>query len=263
VPTRILQLSDFHLFKTTDNCYAGIPVYDSLVEVLRFVQDNYANCDRIVITGDMTHDGTNEAYNQLRQVIDPFVSRCLFIPGNHDRRESISEVFPEAAGDFPGKITFSVVVNGWRLIGLDSLIEGQVDGSIDRCQLQWLRTQLQSHSDQKTFIFIHHPPISVDCAWLDKIGLTDNRELVQLISESDQIQAIFTGHVHQEFSGTIGNVPVLGVPSTCIQFAPHSQTPTYDSMPPGLRIIEFNDDNFCERVIRLPEINYVPDQLQS
>ncbi|MBT8148658.1 MAG: phosphodiesterase, partial [Gammaproteobacteria bacterium] len=52
-------------------------------------------------------------------------------------------------------------------------------------------------------------------------------------------------HVHQEFNGTDARVPgaqLIASPSTCIQFAPHSDDFKLDTLMPGYRWLDLHAD---------------------
>jgi len=269
--TLVLQLSDLHLFAEADGVLRQVPTRDSLVEVLAAVRGTGLEFDRVVVTGDFTHDERRETYQAAHGLLEEWLDRCHVLPGNHDDRVLMREVFagdaqqPDQAGGSDSGICFSVAQGGWRLIGIDTHLPGQVAGRVEPAMLEWLAEELEQHASEPTILFQHHPPISVGSAWLDAIGLLDGEPYRELINSSPQVRAISCGHVHQEASGTLGTAVVLTVPSTSVQFTPISAIARVDSIPPGFRIFTLDDPadsleveaiGWSSRVVRLPAVSF-------
>ncbi len=260
MPTEILQLTDLHLMADRNAALKGVRTRDSLADVLRFLRERSQagewDFGSIILTGDLAHDEKLATYEALRELLGDWVSRCRLIPGNHDDRALIRKVFPElvpARGEF---INFSVESSGWRLIGLDSHVDGEVYGRIGETQSQWLAAELSAHIAQPTILFMHHPPVPVHSAWLDCIGLRDAGALIDVVRSFPQVRVICTGHVHQEFSVTLNGVRVLTTPSTGVQFRPRQDELICDPIPPGFRIFRLAGRTLESNVIRLPELNH-------
>jgi Icc protein len=97
----------------------------------------------------------------------------------------------------------------------------------------------------RTLLFVHHPPIAINVAWLDKIALDEAAELVDLIKASPQIKVICAGHVHQEFAGRIGAAAVFTTPSTSVQFGARAEK-SFDTRAAGYRTFRLDDDCHTE-----------------
>ena len=255
MPAEILQLTDLHLMADPDAALKGVRTRESLIEVLRFIRDREKagewDFDYIILTGDLAHDERLATYETLRELLGDLVSRCRLIPGNHDDRVLIRRVFPELVSTSEEFINFSVATAGWRLIGLDSHVEGEVYGRIDPIQLQWLAAELSTHAVEPTILFIHHPPVTVQSAWLDRIGLHEADAFFEVVRSFSQVRAICTGHVHQEFSEIIDGLRIFTTPSTGVQFRPRQDELVCESIPPGCRIFRLYDDVLESNVIRL------------
>ncbi len=250
----IVQISDFHLPDNPQECHEGISAYNNFVGILEYIRKHYYNCDYIIITGDLAHTASKCAYLQIRELLGDFLPRCRLIPGNHDCRDNLRQVFQKVIPDSSGPINFAMSVGNWRLVGLDSLIQGDVGGRIGDDQLQWLENELYTNKTKNFMLFVHHPPIVMGSPWLDGIGLYDRSKLIPIINESSQVKVIFAGHAHQEYEGLIRNVPVRVIPSTSLQFTPKTNSPTYDDLPPGFRVIELNETTFSDKIIRLENL---------
>lgn len=239
---RILQITDCHLFADPQATLKGICTQERFRTVLRALREELKRADRLIITGDLTHDERQETYAALREQLADWLPILRMVPGNHDDRLKMRETFPgviEFAGE---RNVFAEVVGNWQLIGLDSQIPGSLAGKLDPAQLTWLDQKLAANSTKPAAIFLHHPPIRVGSAWLDKIGLEDSASLWEVLGRFPQVKLLCTGHVHQELAITHGSTLVLTTPSTGIQFRPQTETLVVDEVPPGFRILELEDN---------------------
>ncbi len=263
--TLLLQLSDLHLFAEPDGLLREVPTRDSLGEVLEAVRGTGWEFDRVVVTGDFTHDERRETYEAAQELLEEWLDRCHVLPGNHDDRGLLREVFSGQAGGSDRGICFSQAVGGWRLIGIDTHVPGEVRGRVEQEMLDWLAGELAEHVAEPTIVFQHHPPIGVGSAWLDEIGLLDPGPYRDLITSSPQVRVVSCGHVHQESSGTLGTAVVLTVPSTGVQFVPLCRTARVDAIAPGFRVFALEDPadavdassvGWSTRVVRLPSVSF-------
>lgn len=264
MPTQILQLTDLHLIADPERRLKGVPTRESLAQVIRFIQSECARdrwCfDYVVVTGDVAHEEPTSTYELLREeMLAEWMPRCGLVPGNHDNRDSIRQVFSELVIEDSSYACFSVEVGRWRLIGLDSHVPGEVAGELAEDQLDWLSAELRRNASQPTLLFLHHPAFPVNSAWLDGIGLRDPSRFLSLVSVNPQVRAISAGHVHFEFADRFGEVELLTTPSTCIQFRGDLDTQACDPVPPGFRIFELAGDRYSTEVVRLPELLFPPE----
>ena len=257
---RILQLSDPHLLSEPDARLRAVPVYRSFRHVIRHLEEQSPVFDWAILTGDLAHDEKRDTYELLKRTLVEKFGNWRIIPGNHDSRDFIRQVFPEMCGTGRDRVNFSVEAAGWKLVGLDSHLPGSVSGRVGRRQLEWLRQELDADPGAPTVLFIHHPPIPVGSLWLDRIGLEDAEHFRLVVAEAPQVQLVLCGHVHHEFRGRLGQAEVLAAPSTAFQFLPKGETPVFDPVPPGARILELHGSRWRTRVVRLPELIWVPDR---
>jgi Icc protein len=107
---------------------------------------------------------------------------------------------------------------------------------------------------------MHHPPVELGLAWLDRIGVEDAHLLRELLAQEPRIRLVCCGHVHHESSHQVGAAEVVTVPSTGLQFSPVSDVAEFVTAPPGYRIIDLNGDGYSTSVVRLSEARYAPTQ---
>jgi Icc protein len=249
---RIVQLTDLHLYQDSAGRLAGVPTWATFRSVLEQVRRQQSDLDYLILTGDLAQDEALATYLMLREALGDWVASCRIIPGNHDDRAKLRKAFPELSSENEGALTFVLSAGGWRIVGLDSHVPGEVRGRVDSAQLAWLRTILTSAPGTPTLLFVHHPPIPINVAWIDKLGLDEAAELVELIETSPDIKVVCAGHVHQAFAGHIGTAEVYTTPSTCVQFAARAEK-AFDTQMAGYRTFTLDKDGHHTEVHRLLE----------
>jgi Icc protein len=247
---KIVQISDLHLFADPDGELKGLKTQAGLTAVLSDIRDRHPDFDLLVISGDHTHDELPNTYRRIRRQLGAWVSRTRLIPGNHDERAVIREVFPDLVPASGERLTFEVELKGWRLLGIDSHVPGQLYGEVGEEQWEWLAERL-GRSSGPALLFLHHPPLPIGSPWMDAIGLRDAEGLKHVVRHSPQLKLICHGHIHQEFAGSLDGVPVRSAPSTAIQFRPQTRELQIDDLPPGYRVILLQEDGtFSTEVVR-------------
>lgn len=250
---RIVQLTDLHLYQDPARVLAGIATWDTFNSVLAQVRSTDEEPDYVILTGDLAQDEALPTYLMLREALGDWMERCKIIPGNHDDRENIRKAFPELFPQGDGTLNFVVEAGGWRIIGLDSHVPGEVTGCVDGAQLTWLRTELESNPHAPALLFVHHPPIPIDVAWIDELGLEEAAGLVELIESSPTVKVVCAGHVHQEYVGHIGTAAMYTTPSTCVQFGARAEK-SFDASMAGYRSFTLAEDGYHTEVHRLTAV---------
>ena len=249
---QVIQLTDLHLNADSIKLDKGEATITTLAKIVKLIRRRFCDTDCFILTGDLAHDEKPETYRQLRELIEEFAPSCYLLPGNHDNRPAMKQIFPENIQAGAPLMCFSILVADWRLIGLDSHVPGELFGRLEQFQLHWLDDELKRHDKESTILFVHHPPVPVGSPWLDAIGLKESELLAEILCEHKQVRVIYTGHIHQEFAGIFaGDIKVYGTPSTSFQFRPRTQEHEIDPISPGFRLIELHGDSLRSQVIRL------------
>lgn len=238
---RLVQITDTHLYGHPEGELLGLNTRESYQCVLDLVKRNHPSPDAIIISGDISQDLSLESYEYLHESLLQFTCPKFLFEGNHDHPDYIKKI------DTNNEYTQQLVrTEHWQLILLNSQVPTKVHGILAKNQLQLLEASLQERPDLHSLISFHHQPIPMDSAWLDKIGLHNNQELLDIIAKYPNVRCVLWGHVHQESDRVVNGVRYLSSPSTCIQFKPHSSEFAIDDLAPGYRWLELSADGRIE-----------------
>lgn len=258
IALQVIQVTDPHLRREVEGTLLGMNTRQSLSAVLDLIRHDGLEPDLVVATGDISQDGSEESYQAFRDEMSVFPCPVYWSMGNHDETRAMVQV---AAGT--EALDQVVVRNGWKLILLDSSVPQKVFGRLGRDELRLLEQELAEDPDLHVLISLHHHPIDVDSVWLDKIGLRNRDEFFEIVDRYPNVRAILWGHVHQEVDAQRGHIRLLGSPSTCVQFRPHSVEFSVDAAAPGYRWLNLLADGSVETGVgRCEQIDFVVD-LQS
>lgn len=247
---RLLQLTDLHLGHGENFRLANIPTLDSFVATLDHAIDEL-HPDHVVLTGDLAANGEPVAYDELVQILEARRLPVSCLPGNHDDPELMRRVVLCHDRE--------EVLAGWRLLLLNTAIPGEVGGQLADATMAWVAEALARDDARPILVFMHHPPLPVGCAWLDRQRVSNGADLIELLRASPRVKAVFTGHVHQAFYACLGSFAVYSAPSTCFQFTPNSDVFAIDELPPGMRVIDLYPDGRLEtQVVHLPDYPIKP-----
>ncbi len=247
-PVLVVQLSDSHLFAEADGALLGMKTRDSLNAVVDLVLAEQPNIDLILATGDLSQDGTVESYQAFRESSQRLGAANRWIPGNHDELREMAIAAQHS--DFLEPV---VDIGNWRVTMLNSAVQGAVPGYLEDKQLQLLVQALSEAPQRHHLICLHHHPVPIGAAWMEPIGLRNPEALFAVLERFPQARALLWGHVHQAFDQSHNGVRLLASPSTCIQFAPHSEDFKLDDRAPGYRWLRLHDDGKLETGIsRIP-----------
>ncbi|GDY10134.1 3',5'-cyclic adenosine monophosphate phosphodiesterase CpdA [Planctomycetia bacterium] len=250
---RIVQITDLHLMADPSAELKGVCTRATLQAVLDVLRRDFSSSERLIVTGDLAHDELRETYEALRDLLAEWMPKLRLIPGNHENRDFMRQVFGDRVTVVDDRNVFADSVGGWRLIGLDSQLPGEVRGQLGESQRDWLARELAAEPLRPTVVFLHHPPLKVGTGWLDEIWLEDADPFLDLLSQHRQVKFVCCGHIHHEMTVVQANTLMLTTPATSVQFLPDTDRLIPDSVPPGFRIFDLEPDgSFRTRVVRVP-----------
>ncbi|MFC3153110.1 3',5'-cyclic-AMP phosphodiesterase [Litoribrevibacter euphylliae] len=251
---RIVQITDSHLFKSTDGDLLGMKTEHSLDCVVSLVRQKTTEFDVVLATGDISQDGSIESYQRMRNKLESFGVPFYWLSGNHDQNDVISQA---SAGT--NALQKVIDYEHWRIVMLDSSVTEQVHGYLQQKELDTLKDALET-TDKHVLVCFHHHPINVGARWIDNIGVKNASDFMETIKGYDQVKGVLWGHVHQEVDEHQDGRRLLASPSTCIQFTKHSDEFSVDTLSPGYRYLELLADGSIEtQVHRVTGVEFTID----
>lgn len=253
---RLIQITDCHLGPLSSESLLGLNTDQSLDDVLQLIREKEPHFDQLLCTGDIASAGHLNCYKRFSTILRQYFSQPLgWLPGNHDSAEIMaSQTLHNLAEARLMKI------GNWLVVLLDSSVPGHVHGHLDAGELDFLEHVLRTHPDNPTMIALHHQLVPVGSAWIDQYIVNNAEAFFAIIDAHPQVKMVTWGHVHQEFKAVHKAVPLLATPSTCVQFKPNCEKFTVDTLMPGYRWFELNDDgSFTTGVGRVTGKQYVID----
>lgn len=201
---RVALLADTHMGSTLQEKRFGSGMGANVTRVFEQVLNISPRPANLIIAGDCAlKAGQVESYRTLQQALEPVREAGIdvhLLMGNHDKRDTLREVFgervaPSPAGDRLASLVQTPTVN-WFL--LDSLSR-----DLGPEQLAWLRTTLNEHRQKAASIVLHHNlqtwtgTQTVGHKNLERIGgLIDAKPLLEILATHPRVLGVFYGHTH-------------------------------------------------------------------
>lgn len=214
----IAQLSDPHV-RAPGLLYKDlVPSNAMLEDALAHVADLDVRPDLLVLTGDVTEDGTPEAYAEVRRILGTCPIPLLAIPGNHDDREAFRIAFGDLAWmPRDGPLHWCEDRGPLRFVGLDCAVPGRHHGALDAASLDWLDRSLADAPDRPTMLVLHHPPFTSGIGYMDVYRYRDDAPLAGIVRRHPQVEAVLCGHMHRVMFRRWAGTVVASAPSTCTE----------------------------------------------
>lgn len=249
---RILHISDTH--------WANEPIAPLIDPHSRFDQlcDWIASwsdpIDFIVHTGDWVHRGhltedqgvsTKTAWNRLSKLGIPVLSAV----GNHDHRIALSECVHSSVpknwqfhriDSQPGRLAYwfspnkkSIADEAFLVLDARGPLDIDPRGNLCSEQLQAVE-KLLVDSNRRWTIFLHYPPIPLDCNWIDQTMLIENGGQLHslLASQPAKIRGVFFGHIHR---------PVCCIHQSILYASTGSTTMHFPNLPGDAKAVMQSD----------------------
>jgi 3',5'-cyclic AMP phosphodiesterase CpdA len=202
-----IHISDTHIPESKEESVNGVQPYLKLEDTLNIINTLEIKPKFVIITGDLTRDGSLKGYKLLKQYTKKLKEKnipTLLTLGNHDNRENFRTIF--GLKNDQGPYFYVKEFGHIRLIVLDSLYPGHHTGKFTGTQLKWLETELHLNPDQPTIIALHHP---IYIPWLKDFEVlfdSDQRQRFYKIINEYNVIAVINGHLHHNLVVNKGNV---------------------------------------------------------
>ena len=129
-----LHLSDFHLVAdetASSRAFNAKYILKNTVDKILGKKEDFGNLDGVIITGDISDDGSTASYSDAYDILKDLNLPLLAIPGNHDLRQPMMSYFAKDI-DIQSSEFFDWIyeTSDTVVIGLDTLVEGQKYGML-------------------------------------------------------------------------------------------------------------------------------------
>jgi len=253
---RLVQITDSHIFADPNGSLLGVNTRKSFEAVCQRVSKEEWRPDVLLATGDLAQDASPDAYQYIANRFKKMDIPSFWLAGNHDSPETMA-MYMSNDSVFSAK---HIVIGDWQIILLDSSVVGKVYGRLDLSQLEFLKNTLSRHQDKHTLVSLHHQPLNVGSIWLDNLGLKNDQEFVEIISQHPQVKCVLWGHIHQAFEKQQDGINWIATPASCVQFKPESEDFSADDNAPGYRYLNLYPDGRVESVVhRIDNIEFTVD----
>lgn len=213
----LLHISDTHLVGGNGPLYGDVDADGRLGELLGQLNSSGVRPDAIVFTGDLADKGEPAAYRKLRDLVEPFAAdlgaELIWVMGNHDDRAELRRLLLDEVPSM-APVDHVRLVDGLRIITLDTSVPGHHHGEIRATQLAWLAEELATPAPDGTILALHHPPIPSVLDMAVTVELRDQAPLGRVLKGSD-VRAILAGHLHYSTNATFVGIPVSVASATC------------------------------------------------
>ncbi len=228
---RIAFITDLHLGAEGERP-KGIDVRQNFLDALAFLTQLKPSC--LVIGGNICDKESDRAiYEWVKTQIDPLPFPYYIVSGNHDDSVMIAEIF-RMTHDLKGKeLYYALPLEGRPTLFLDS-----AKGEFSAEQWTWFREYMKVLNDTNVLVFMHHPPVPADVAFMDAhYPFLQPDEFLEVVKKQDCHVTVVCGHYHVEKDVQRGNLLVLLTPSTFYQIEHDTPEITVDNYRIGIREI--------------------------
>ncbi|SON60651.1 3',5'-cyclic adenosine monophosphate phosphodiesterase CpdA [Mycobacterium simulans] len=213
----LLHISDTHLIAGDRPLYGAVNADDRLGDLLQQLNHSGLRPDAIVFTGDLADKGEPEAYRKLRDLVEPFAAELaaelVWVMGNHDNRAELRKFLLDEAPSM-APLDRVRMIDGLRVITLDTSVPEHHHGEVSAAQLDWLARELATSAPDGTILALHHPPIPSVLDMAVTVELRDQASLGRVLKGSD-VRTILAGHLHYSTNATFVGIPVSVASATC------------------------------------------------
>lgn len=182
---------------------------------LKRVLELIASMDRapqfIIASGDLTNKGDAESFRQLKSIMAATDLPVVYALGNHDTRPGFYEGMLGQLTDMDAPYDHDQILSGVHIITLDTTTPGQIGGTIEPEQFNWLERTLGEHADLPKLIVAHHAPALGDTPPWDHwrtIEFGQSQRLADML-KGHNVFGILSGHIHHDRFSVWHGIPVI------------------------------------------------------
>jgi len=194
-----VHLSDLHIQGKDDEQFLGLDTAQRFRAVVEHIRQSSYHPACFVISGDLIHDAGEAGYEHVKALLtdlESFGAPIHMVLGNHDNRVAFQRVILQDSDiDECRRYYHAHVIDGIKLILLDSRESDKVYGTFDDEQMTWLSEQLSD--DLPSILVFHHHPCPTPFKILEKhLLVPESAEKLAKAIEGHRVIGILNGHVH-------------------------------------------------------------------
>jgi 3',5'-cyclic-AMP phosphodiesterase len=213
-PILIAQISDLHIKRPGELAYGRVDTAAALTRCVDALNRFTPQPDLVVITGDLVDTPSVSAYGHLKRLLAPLRIPLAVVPGNHDGRGMLRDVWPDHLHAQHGGALNSVrSVGDLDIVLIDSSVPGAPQGMLDEQTLTWLDTTLGASATRPVLLFLHHPPFTTGIGHMDAQNLRNAAELAAILRKHQRVRLIAAGHVHRATLTTFAGIAATICPA--------------------------------------------------
>lgn len=183
--------------------------------VMDYIDSAAASVDALVVTGDLTENGTRGELEEVRALLAGRLP-VITCPGNHDTATGRAPYRQVMLGDAPSETPVNTVhrLSGGAVVLCDSAIPGSPGGRLAEETLQWLEQTLAELAPAPVVLGLHHHPVRLHTPYVDHIGLQEPDRLAALLERHPHVVGLLCGHAHTPAFTTFAQRPLAVAPGT-------------------------------------------------
>ena len=231
---RILHISDIHLTDQGAPIW-GVNTMDNFHRLIKRIK-MLSNIDAIIISGDMSNDGTEWTYKYVDKVFQELNIPTYWSMGNHDNLGRLKA----SASYCQYVLEFSM--SDWGFIVLNSTIpdednpeKNKARGYLGTDQLGYIKEVARKYDNLA--IVMHHPPVETG-GWLDRRILEDRDSFKREIESLGNVKLVMYGHIHCFTNSVQNGISYISAPATSYAFNSSLEKFEIDFGAEGYNIID-------------------------
>lgn len=209
----VLHISDIHFKQNYPKCTTG---YQSVLYKMQQPLKSLKTClecidepiDVIVISGDLTDDGTVEDYRYLKQWLKHQVGEIpiLVTLGNHDIKANFYKGWLDVSYS---NMPYNTIMyaKDCVFVSFDNAVDGMSNGHISQQQFEWLEQTL-AKIKKPIILVTHHHLLKTQCSLPP---VSQYQKLWDIVKNST-VTCILNGHTHHAYHTQVDGIVYFTAP---------------------------------------------------
>lgn len=225
---KFLVVSDLHLVPEGKLSHA-LDTTARLRSAIAQINQRHSDAAFCVFAGDLADHGERGAYERFASILPACTPPYYLTMGNHDDRTAFLDVFGPLQDAETGCLDHVIDTGDYRILVLDTAIDGTDEGALSEAQYGWLTARLEEAKDRPVIVVMHHSMADLGVP-TDFINLRDKPRFAAALAAHGNVRQVISGHVHMSTSGTYRSIPFTTIAGSHYNIFPQLHGPL-DSIP--------------------------------